>query len=187
MVRQTGHTYSLFFIVSFSFVVSILFWEGVQTLIEASNSLAFCLSCHEMRDTVYREYKQTIHYSNRTGIRTTCADCHVPKSWGDKMLRKLGSAAQVWSKWRGVVDTPEKFEAKRMEMATAVWTNMKATDSIECRNCHRFEEMDVRLQTPSSREKHKQAEETRMTCIDCHKGIAHKLPREYKGNEEETE
>jgi cytochrome c-type protein NapC len=58
-------------------------------MMEATNSLAFCTSCHEMRDTVYREYKETIHYSNRTGVRAICSDCHVPKNWVHKVARKF--------------------------------------------------------------------------------------------------
>ena len=30
---------------------------------------AFCISCNEMEAFVYQEYKDTIHYTNRTGVR----------------------------------------------------------------------------------------------------------------------
>ena len=43
----------------------------------------------------------------------------------------------------GTIDTKEKFEAKRMEMAKREWARMKESDSIGCRNCHSFESMDI--------------------------------------------
>jgi cytochrome c-type protein NapC len=30
---------------------------------------------------LYQEYKDTIHYSNRTGVRAICPDCHMPREW----------------------------------------------------------------------------------------------------------
>jgi cytochrome c-type protein NapC len=161
------------------FFGGIIFWGGFNTAIEATNKLEFCISCHEMRDTVYQEYKQTIHYSNRTGVRAICSDCHVPKDWGHKMLRKIQASQEVWGKLTGYIDTPEKFESHRMELATHEWNRMKATNSIECRNCHNFDAMSADKQKQSNYTRHMQAKADGKTCIDCHKGIAHHLPKEY--------
>jgi cytochrome c-type protein NapC len=51
---------------------------------------------------------------------------------------------------------------------------MKAADSAECRNCHRFDKMDLSKQKKRARVKHEEAIEDHITCIDCHKGVAHK-------------
>ncbi|HRE18510.1 MAG TPA: NapC/NirT family cytochrome c, partial [Rhodocyclaceae bacterium] len=59
------------------FVLGILFWGGFNTAMEWTNREEFCISCHEMKDNVYQEYRNTIHYSNRSGVRATCPDCHV--------------------------------------------------------------------------------------------------------------
>jgi cytochrome c-type protein NapC len=150
-----------------------------------TNTLPFCISCHEMRDTVYQEYKQTIHYSNRTGVRATCPDCHVPHEWGPKVWRKMKASLEVWGKITGEIDTPEKFEAKRMELATNEWNAMKAVDSRECRNCHSFDGMSSEKQKQSVFKKHMAAKDEGKTCIDCHKGIAHHLPKEYRDPDEE--
>ncbi len=123
------------------FVAGIIWWGAFNTGLEATNSLEFCISCHEMRDNVYKEYKETIHYSNRTGVRAICSDCHVPKDWTHKLIRKIQASEEVWGKITGYVDTPEKFEAHRMELATHEWARMKAADSRECRNCHSFDAM----------------------------------------------
>lgn len=158
------------------FGAGIIFWGGFNTGMEATNRLEFCIGCHEMRDTVYKEYQATIHYANRTGVRASCADCHVPKDWGHKMLRKIEASGEVWGKITGVIDTPEKFEAKRHELATHVWKRMLETDSIECRNCHTREAMSSSAQTEKAQRRHAKGLADGKTCIDCHFGIAHKEP-----------
>ncbi|MDP3861874.1 MAG: NapC/NirT family cytochrome c, partial [Phaeovulum sp.] len=52
----------------FGLIAGIIFWGGFNTAMEATNTLEFCISCHEMRDTVYVEYQQSIHYSNPSGV-----------------------------------------------------------------------------------------------------------------------
>ena len=176
--------YSLLAISSASFVAGIIFWGGFNTGMEMTNTLDFCITCHEMRDTVYKEYKETIHYSNRTGVRAICSDCHVPKDWVHKMIRKSQASLEVWGKITGSIDTPEKFEAKRMQLATHEWTRMKESNSRECRNCHNFDAMSAELQKQTPYKKHMKAKEEGKTCIDCHKGIAHQLPKEYEEPDE---
>lgn len=159
------------------FVAGIIFWGGFNTAMEMTNREEFCISCHEMKDNVYAEYRNTIHYQNRTGVRATCPDCHVPKDWGPKMVRKIQASNEVLHKILGTIDTPEKFEAKRHELAQHEWDRMKRTDSRECRNCHNFTYMDYAEQNKRSSATHQQAFNEGKTCIDCHKGIAHKLPQ----------
>jgi cytochrome c-type protein NapC len=178
-IRKPSAKYSLLAISSLSFVVGILFWGGFNTGMEMTNTLEFCTTCHEMRDNVYQEYKETIHFSNRTGVRAICSDCHVPKEWTHKMIRKAKASFEVWGKLTGYIDTKEKFEEKRMELATHEWARMKETNSRECRNCHAFEAMSSELQKQTPYKKHMKAKEEGKTCIDCHKGIAHHLPKEY--------
>ena len=176
--------YSLLAISSASFLAGIIFWGGFNTGMEMTNTLEFCITCHEMRDTVYKEYKETIHYSNRTGVRAICSDCHVPKDWVHKMIRKSQASLEVWGKITGSIDTPEKFEAKRMQLATHERARMKDSNSRECRNCHNFDAMSSELQKQTPYKKHMKAKEEGKTCIDCHKGIAHQLPKEYEEPDE---
>ena len=183
-LRRPSMKYSLIGLLATGFVSGILFWGAFNTGMEATNTLEFCISCHEMRDTVYQEYKQTIHYSNRTGVRAVCSDCHVPKDWTHKMIRKIKASGEVWGKLTGSIDTKEKFEAKRMELATHEWERMKSRNSIECRNCHNFDAMSPELQKKTPYKKHMAAKEQGKSCIDCHKGIAHNLPKEYEDPEE---
>jgi cytochrome c-type protein NapC len=177
--------YSLLSLLGVGFVAGIVFWGGFHTALEATNTLEFCTSCHEMKDNVYVEYKETIHYKNRTGVRAICSDCHVPHEWGPKMIRKAKASFEVWGKLMGDIDTKEKFEAKRMELATHEWNRMSASGSQECRNCHNFDAMSSEKQKQSVYKKHMGAQAAGKTCIDCHKGIAHHLPKEYRDPSEE--
>jgi cytochrome c-type protein NapC len=177
--------YSVLFLLLVGVVLGIVFWGGFNTALEATNRLEFCVSCHEMRDTVYQEYQETIHFKNRTGVRAICSDCHVPRDWTHKMARKMKASLEVWSKLIGRVDTKEKFEANRMRLATDEWARMKAAQSRECRNCHNFEAMSGEVQKQTVYLKHMKAKQEGGTCIDCHKGIAHHLPKEYRDPSEE--
>ena len=165
--------------------VGIILCGGINTALEATNKLEFCISCHEMRDTVYLEYKKTSHYSNRMGVRAVCSDCHMPKDMARELLRKVLATRELWVKLTGSVDTTEKFEGRRMELAARVWERMKASDSRECRNCHSFEAMRGSKEKQVVFEIHMRAKTRSKTCIDCHQGIAHLLPREYVDPDEE--
>ena len=141
-----------------------------------TNTESFCISCHEMRDNVYAEFKDTIHDRNRSGVRAVCSDCHVPREPGPMLVRKMRASFELWGKLTGVIGTKEKFEAHRYELAKRVWTRMKQTDSLECRNCHKDVSMDPDRQSERARGRHKTAKAEGKTCIDCHFGIAHKEP-----------
>ena len=166
-------------------VVAVVLVAGGAAGLAWTNTEKFCIGCHEMRDNVYTEYQQTIHYANRSGVRAICSDCHVPHEWTPKLVRKLQASKELWGKLTGYVDTAEKFEAHRMELATHEWARMKAVDSRECRNCHSFEAMSSDKQRQSVYNKHMKAKADGQTCIDCHKGIAHHLPKEYRDPDEE--
>lgn len=170
--------YSLLALLAVGFASGIVFWGGFNTAMEATNTMPFCVSCHEMRDNVFKEYSTTIHYQNRTGVQATCADCHVPKEWVHKFVRKIQATNELFHWALGSVNTAEKFDAKRLTLASHVWGSMKSTDSRECRNCHTIESMNPEFQRPRARKSHLAAMEAGNTCIDCHKGIAHKNVRD---------
>ena len=176
-LKKPSAKYSLIGLLATGFISGILFWGGFNTGMEATNTMDFCISCHEMHDNVYQEYKKTIHYSNRTGVRAMCSDCHVPKDWTHKMIRKIQASREVWGKLTGTIDTKEKFEAKRLVLAEREWARMKAADSRECRNCHSFQGMNPDAQKQRARKQHENAQRDGATCIDCHKGIAHHKPQ----------
>lgn len=174
--KKPSTTISLGIIALGGFIMGILFWGGFNTALEVTNTEEFCISCHEMEDNVYQELQQTVHWKNHSGVRARCADCHVPHNWTDKIARKMQASKEVWGKIFGTINTKEKFEAKRLELAQHEWDRFSANNSLECKNCHDYDSMDFELMSDRARVQMKKAAERDQSCIDCHKGIAHKLP-----------
>jgi len=175
---QLGTHYPIVFFFG-AFIIGIMFWGMFNFSLEITNTEEFCIGCHEMQENVYLEYKKTIHYANRTGVRATCPDCHVPREWLHKVIRKVGATNELFHKIIGSIDTPDKFYAKRLQLAQSVWAGMRATDSRECRNCHAFDYMSLKSQRVSSRNAHRSGIENNRTCIDCHMGIAHAISKDF--------
>jgi len=161
----------------FAIVLGVIFTIGSSKVIDTTNTEEFCTSCHSMQ-WVKQEWMESYHYKNASGVRAGCPDCHVPHSLGPKLLAKVMAAKDVWGEIMGTIDSEEKFEQHRWKMANRVWAKMEATDSRECRSCHEFDSMDFSEQEKQSRKKHKRAQNQGKTCIDCHKGVAHKEPSE---------
>jgi nitrate/TMAO reductase-like tetraheme cytochrome c subunit len=162
-------------------VVALIFFAGVvfaglfNVGLEYTNRTEFCTSCHSMK-TNLAELEEKVHWKSRSGVHAGCADCHVPKDFKEKMIAKVMAAKDVYHEIMGTIDTPEKYEARRLDMAQRVWAKMKASDSRECKSCHGFVHMDFSEQDRFARKKHENAPDRGQTCIDCHKGIGHKLP-----------
>lgn len=154
-----------------------LVFAAGKAAIDKTNTLEFCISCHEMKDNNFEEYKTTIHARNRTGVKAICSDCHVPHGFVDTAKRKIMAVNDIYHHLIGTEDTKEKFEAHRLELAKKVWKHMKETDSAECRNCHDVKTMDPEQQGPTARKQHQKIGVNGKTCIDCHYGIAHHEPK----------
>ncbi len=148
---------------------------GFDAAIGYTNTVDFCTSCHSQQFPL-AELKKSTHWSNRTGVHAGCPDCHVPHSFFPKMYAKIMAYKDVYHELLGTINTKEKFEARRWEMANRVWEKMKATNSRECRSCHSFDQMDLSAQDRFARKKHEKAVDRNETCIDCHKGIVHQAP-----------
>lgn len=175
--RRPSVHYSLGFLTLGGFIAGVIFWGAFNTALEVTNTETFCVSCHEMSDNVFQELKTTIHYTNRSGVRATCPDCHVPHEWTNKIARKMAATKEVWGKIFGTINTREKFVAMRRQLAEHEWARLKANNSLECRNCHDLGFMDFTEQSTRAAAAHDEfLVSGEKTCIDCHKGIAHELP-----------
>lgn len=162
--------------IALSVATTVLLAAGAAGL-AWTNTEAFCIGCHEMKANVYAEYQGTIHDKNRTGVRAICSDCHVPREPIPMLKRKVAASFELYGHFvSGVIDTPEKFEKHRHDMALRVWTRMKQTDSLECRNCHKADSMNSELQSDKAQARHTKGRAEGLTCIDCHYAIAHKEP-----------
>ena len=160
------------FIMLFGGVIAVVTFNFV---VEATNTTEFCTSCHSMSAYIEPEWAKSVHYKNRTGVRAGCADCHVPRAFVPKMIAKVLAVKDIYHEILGTIDTREKFEDRRRLMAERVWDQMRARKSRGCRNCHIIEQMAFDKQLTFQ---HNVVEEMGLICIDCHKGIAHTIPKE---------
>jgi len=171
-------------VIATAVLAGMLIVIGVEAGIAWTNTESFCTSCHEMRSNPFTEFQGTIHDVNRSGVRAICSDCHVPKEFLPKMWRKARATGELWGKITGKINTEEKYEAHRYEMAMRVWKAMKKNDSLECRNCHSEAAMSQENQTEKAWKRHSKAKIKGETCIDCHYGIAHWEPEGDIGPQE---
>lgn len=166
------------FVLFAGLIVGAVVFGSIGSFMVYANSEGFCAnSCHEMTVNVAAEFKGTIHDTNRSGVRATCADCHVPHGYIPNYLAKLGLFSDYWGHFvTGSINTKEKFEAKRYELAKRVWVYMKANDSRECRHCHATTRMDPEKQSSKAQARHEKARAEGLTCIECHFAISHTEP-----------
>jgi cytochrome c-type protein NapC len=154
-----------------------LVFGSVGSFMVYANSEHFCATaCHEMSQ-LQKEHKGTVHDVNRSGVRATCNDCHVPHAYIPNYLAKLGLWSDVWGHFvTRSINTPEKFEAKRYELAKRVWLDMKKNDSRECRHCHTTAKMNPDKQSEKALRRHEKGRQEGLTCIDCHFAMSHNEP-----------
>ena len=146
-------------------------------IVHKTSENEFCFSCHSHEVNIRAEYEASSHFANRTGVRASCADCHLPKdSWLELMTTKVIVSADIIPEFSGKLDTPEKWEHHRSEMAERVWHEYRENDSKFCRNCHLPEATRTNLQSSMAATMHAAGSKSGRTCIDCHKGLVHALP-----------
>jgi cytochrome c-type protein NapC len=172
-LRRPSATHSVLALVSIGLIVGVLGMIAFDATLHATNTEAFCISCHEMEANPYAQLRKTTHFNNASGVRPTCSDCHVPQEFVPKMIRKVEAAREVWGTMTGIIDTPEKYAAHAPAMKEREIARLQANDSQECRNCHETERMLAALQSAKAQKYHQAKRVNNKTCIDCHAGIAH--------------
>ncbi len=150
---------------------------GTQVMVAATGTNEFCGgACHSMQ-WVAAEYRQSIHAINSKGVGAGCHDCHIPHDYPQLLWYKAKAGAKdAIAEIGGVIGTEEKFKKERSRLAEHVWAEYKQTNSANCRTCHTFTPAVIAKQQEFLQPMHKQAMAGEATCIDCHKGIAHKAP-----------
>lgn len=175
-LRRPSARWSVLALVAIGIVIGIALIVLPHVGIKVTSTTEFCVSCHSMQP-VYEEYKQSVHFQNASGVRAECHDCHIPPDIPGMVKRKLEASNDIYQTFIAhSIDTPEKFEAKRAELAEREWARMKENNSATCRSCHNYDAMDHAKQHPEAARQMKVAAKDNQSCIDCHKGIAHQLP-----------
>jgi nitrate/TMAO reductase-like tetraheme cytochrome c subunit len=153
---------------------------GTQVGVHLTGTDEFCgNACHSHAKFVYPEHKESMHYTNRTGVRAMCVDCHVPHTYPAKLIYKAKAGiTDAIAEFQGVISTQEKFDKERWRLANIVWDEMRADNSANCRTCHDPAAMNNAEQSQGAVKQHKKFADGKATCIDCHTGVAHKEPEE---------
>ena len=146
-------------------------------ILHETSTTEFCYVCHSHEEFIRPEYEASTHFINTSGVQASCADCHLPHdNWFELVWTKAVVSLDIFPELAGKIDTAEKYEAHRAEMAEAVWRQFKENDSEFCRDCHATDAMDLESQDRRAARRHSQAADKGETCIDCHYGIVHALP-----------
>ncbi|HVQ62595.1 MAG TPA: NapC/NirT family cytochrome c [Burkholderiales bacterium] len=167
--------YSVFALLAAGIVVGLAGLAGFGYALHATSTIEFCSTCHA--NDAAKEWLQSAHHNNRVGVIAGCSDCHLPREFVPKMVRKVKAAREVWNHFTGKINTPEKYEAHRLEMAENEWVRMRANGAQECRNCH-HPALIVDKDKAYVPDMHKTALASGQICIDCHKGVAHRAPEQ---------
>ena len=176
LTRPSTH-WSVLTLVVIGAIAGFVATVGTQVMVAATGTEAFCSNaCHSMQ-WVAKEYRESTHGLNRSGVHAGCHDCHIPPHYPELLWYKAKAGIKdVIGEMRGVISTEEKFKKERARMAQHVWDEFKANDSRNCRVCHQFSAEVIKKQKDFVQPMHQQALERKATCIDCHKGVAHAAP-----------
>lgn len=157
--------------------IGLLVALATKITLDKTSDTEFCISCHSMKNA-YEEYKESVHFNNKHGFSAECADCHIPQDTLGYLVTKIRASKDLYHEFvTGKIDTEEKYNQHKLSMAETVWSQMKANNSSTCRSCHDFERMKAETQKSEAVTAHNSARANNQTCIDCHKGIAHSIPK----------
>ena len=178
VIMRPSAKYSIAALVGGGIIIGVAGWLTFDATLAATSTEEFCTSCHEMADNPGMMLVGTTHHMNVSGVRPTCSDCHVPKEFVPKMIRKIEASREVWGHITGIIDTPEKYAAHAPKMKAREIARLKANDSQECRNCHDVEHMLSAAQSSKAQTFHRVLKTGKKTCIDCHAGLTHTPPEQ---------
>ena len=137
------------------------------------SSQNFCaFTCHVMESTVYQELKQSKHWTTPSGVRPTCADCHVSGRLTFAMWDHFIGTGELFVWLFNDLSKPGAFDALRPAAADRVRFQMLGNDSEKCRDCHVME--GIKPQRKRGQRMHDSATEDGTTCIVCHYNLVHK-------------
>ena len=140
--------------------------------IEYSNSNELCVTCHVVKDTVFKKSKETKPSKNESGLR---ADCHVFRyNWIAEGETKVGTLQALYTFFFG--GNADYFRIIRPYLAKGTGAKFVTSNARECLHCHDYNDMALEDQTRTARSTHQTAMTTNRNCIDCHRGIT---PKNY--------
>lgn len=154
-------------------VVLGLSFVAAEELNIRANSTEFCISCHSMNAYVFEEFKQSKHYTNASGVRPECGQCHVSKRFWPAVVDHMMGTHDLIAEFSHDWTKAENFEAKRTKMAEKARLKFIAEDSHTCRECHKFEAI-APTRKRGERAHEDAAKKGNTNCIACHYNLVHK-------------
>lgn len=169
----------LFLIIFCALLIGAIGLYATHWSLRATSTTEFCVSCHSMQKPL-QEWQSSKHFSNAKGIQAGCADCHIPhdNDWVYVKTKMTTGLKDVIAEIRGTIPDDAAYEEKRGEMAKRVWAEMEKNNSATCRSCHNSDVWDIYAQSDKAQREHQRIASENMTCISCHRGIAH-FPPEF--------
>lgn len=136
------------------------------------SSDAFCANtCHIMTATVAEELYASDHWNHPSGVRASCADCHISDGLFNAWIDHIRGTKELYAYTIGGINTVEEFEAVRPELANHTRLRMFNSDSKNCRSCHDM--AAIRPERTRGQNQHEEARENGTTCIVCHYSLVH--------------
>jgi len=136
------------------------------------NSTKFCVSCHSMNAYVYEEYKKSKHYTNASGARPECGQCHVAKRFWPAVWDHAMGTHDLIAEFSHDWTRPEVFEARRTRMAEKARLKILDEDSHTCRECHKMEAI-APTRKRGERAHEDAVKKGKTNCIACHYNLVH--------------
>ena len=154
-------------------VMGSIFVVVVDTADYVFSTMTFCgTTCLVMEVNVYKELKKSKHWTTPTGVRATCADCHVGGRLSFAMLDHFVGTGELFVWLTHDLSKPGAFERLRPAAADRVRFAMIENDSWKCRGCHEMEA--IKPKRIRGQNQHEEALEEGTTCIVCHYNLVHK-------------
>lgn len=137
-----------------------------------ANSTQFCVFCHSMGAYVYEEFKKSKHFTNASGVRPECGQCHVAKRFWPAVWDHAMGTHDLIAEYSHDWTRTEVFEARRTRMAEKARLKMLGEDSHTCRECHKMEAI-APTRKRGERAHGDAIKKGKTNCIACHYNLVH--------------
>ncbi|WP_407644361.1 NapC/NirT family cytochrome c [Ferrimonas aestuarii] len=158
---------------------------GGQTVLHATSSDAFCMSCHS-NHSLKDEVMASAHGNNKAGITVQCQQCHLPPDPVRYLVKKIIVSKDLYGYLTiDGFNTQEWLDENRKEQADLALDYLRSIDSDTCQSCHTnvYENQPESMKKMAKKmhamnfKKLQTKPEKYKTCVDCHKGVAHPYPK----------
>ena len=149
-----------------------LSFVAAEELNVQANSTKFCVSCHSMGAYVYEEFKKSKHFTNASGVRPECGQCHVAKRFWPAVWDHAMGTHDLIAEYSHDWTRTEVFEARRTRMAEKARLKMLDEDSHTCRECHKMEAI-APTRKRGERAHNDAIKKGSTNCIACHYNLVH--------------